>query len=99
MSGVAASSSASEGLPAFELCLNGHQGGPLSPSDVPEHHGTTHCIFCFAGTHYGSGPPAPFSFQRINLEIGNAWLPVDNWRLPDFYEYSSAQPRAPPLGA
>jgi hypothetical protein len=94
--GVAASVSADDGLPTFELCLNGHQDGPLSPADLP---GSTHCIFCFAGTHFASGPPPLASFQRINLEVGDAWWPLENWRLPDFYEYSSAQPRGPPLDA
>jgi hypothetical protein len=97
--GIAASASTDEGLPAFELCLNGHQGGPLSPADLPGHHGNTHCIFCFTGTHHASGPPPPFSFQRINLELGNAWWTVDDWRLSDFYEYSRSQPRGPPLDA
>jgi hypothetical protein len=96
--GVAASVSADEGLPAFELCLNGHQDGPLSPADLPGHHGNTHCILCFAGTHYAPGP-RPFSTERVNLEIGNAWWPVNNWRLSAFFEYSSAQPRGPPFGA
>jgi len=97
--GIAASASTDEGLPAFELCLNGHQDGPFSPADLPGHHGNTHCILCFAGTHCAPGPPAQFSFQRFNLEIAHAWWPPDSWRLSDLYEYSSAQPRAPPLGA
>jgi hypothetical protein len=97
--GIAASASTDDGLPAFELCLNGHQDGPLSPAELPGHHGNTHCIFCFAGTHYAPGPPLPSSFQRVDLEIGNAWWPVDSWRLSDFYEYSRFQPRGPPLGA
>jgi hypothetical protein len=96
LAGVAASASTGDGLPAFELCLNGHQDSPLSPAAPP---GSTHCIFCFAGTHFASGPPPLVSFQRINLEVGDAWWPLDNWRLPDFYEYSSAQPRGPPLDA
>jgi hypothetical protein len=96
LAGVAASASTGDGLPAFELCLNGHQDSPLSPADLP---GSTHCIFCFAGTHFASAPPPLVSFQRINLEVGDAWWPLENWRLPDFYEYSSAQPRGPPLDA
>ena len=96
LAGVAASASTNDGLPAFELCLNGHQDSPLSPADLP---GSTHCIFCFAGTHFASAPPPLVSFQRINLEVGDAWWPLENWRLPDFYEYSSAQPRGPPLDA
>jgi hypothetical protein len=97
--GVPASASTDGALPGFELCLNGHQDGPLSPADLPGHHGNTHCIFCFAGTHFASGPPPLTFFQRIDLEIGNAWWPLDNWRLSDFYEYSRFQPRGPPLGA
>jgi hypothetical protein len=96
--GVAASASTNEGWPAFELCLSGHQDAPLSPADLPGHHGNTHCIFCFAGTHFAPGPPASFSIQRVNLEIGNVRWPVADWRLSAFFEYSSAQPRGPPFG-
>jgi hypothetical protein len=95
--GVATGVAVDEGYPAFELCLSGHQGGPLAPADLPGHHGNTHCILCFTGAHYGPGPPAPFSIER-NLEIGNVRWPVADWRLSAFFEYSSAQPRGPPFG-
>jgi hypothetical protein len=97
--GVAASVSGDDSYPAFELCLNGHQGGPLAPNDLPGHQGDTHCIFCFAGTHFAAGPPPLSSFRRFTLEITSIWWPLDEWRLPDFYDDSSALPRGPPLDA
>jgi hypothetical protein len=98
LAGVAASVSADEGLPAFELCLNGNQDGPLSPAGLPGHHDNTHCILCFAETYCPPGLP-PSSVERVNLEIENALWPVSSWHLSAFFEYSSAQPRGPPFGA
>jgi hypothetical protein len=98
--GVATSLSPDQGYPAFDLCLTGHQDGPLAPADLPGHNGNAHCIFCFAGTHYASAPPPPLvSSRRFDLAIENVRWPLDDWRLPDFYEYSSALPRGPPRGA
>jgi DUF2946 family protein len=94
-----ANASADEGLPAFELCLTGAHGAPLSPADQPGHHGDTHCIFCFAGVHHSLTPPPHYLFQQVNFEIGNVWWSAASWRPILRSEYSIARPRGPPVSA
>jgi hypothetical protein len=90
-----------DGFPAFELCQHGPQGAPVSPADLPGHHGTTHCVFCFAGTHHYLAPgPLPLSLSRqVDLKAENAWWPVDNRHASILSKYSIARPRGPPPSA
>ncbi|HEY6258421.1 MAG TPA: DUF2946 domain-containing protein [Xanthobacteraceae bacterium] len=87
-----------QGLPVFELCLNGSQDGPPSPADLPGHHDDNHCVFCSLNTHHCLGSPPPSAFDRLYLDVATAWLPAEDWRLPAFHEHSNAQARGPPLG-
>jgi hypothetical protein len=90
-----------DGFPAFELCQHGPDGAPVSPADLPGHHGDTHCIFCFAGTSHCLGPaPLPLAFGRqVDPQAETAWWPVDIRRVSVLSKYSIARPRGPPLSA
>ena len=90
-----------DGFPAFELCQHGPDGAPVSPADLPGHHGDTHCIFCFAGTnHYlGSAPLSLALGRQVDPQSETAWWPAYNRRVSILSKYSIARPRGPPLGA
>jgi len=89
-----------DGFPAFELCLHGSDGAPVSPTDLPGHHDDTHCIFCFIGTHYLAHGPLPLPvFRHVELKAAIAWWPADNRRASILSKYSIARPRGPPLSA
>jgi hypothetical protein len=90
-----------DGSPAFELCQHGPDGAPVSPADLPGHHGDAHCVFCFAGTnHYlGPAPLPPALISQIDLQSEIALWPVDNRRESVLSRYSIARPRGPPLSA
>jgi hypothetical protein len=90
-----------DGFPAFELCQHGPDGAPVSPADLPGHHGDTHCIFCFAGTNHYLGPaPLPLALGRqVDPQSETAWWPVNNRRVSVLSKYSIARPRGPPLSA
>jgi hypothetical protein len=98
---AAAPSSVGDSLGAFELCLHNPDGTPVSPADLPGHHGNTHCVFCFTAAHHGLGPvPLSLSpFRQVDLKAGNAWWPADNRRVSILSKYSIARPRGPPLSA
>jgi hypothetical protein len=92
---------ADDGLPAFELCQHGPQGAPVSPGDLPGHHGDTHCIFCFAGANNCLGQaPLPLSPSwQVAVTAANAWWPLDDRRVFLPSRYSIARPRGPPPSA
>jgi hypothetical protein len=98
---AAALASVDGGSPAFELCVHGTDGAPVSPADLPGHHGNTHCIFCFAGgNQYLAQGPLPLSPSwQIDLQAGNALWPADHRRVSILARYSIARPRGPPLSA
>jgi hypothetical protein len=89
---------ADEGLPAFELCLNGVHNAPLSPTDLPGHQGDIHCIFCFVVAHHFVWS-SYFLFKQVDLAIGNVWWSGISAPLVFRPEYSIARPRGPPLSA
>jgi len=90
-----------DGFPAFELCQHGPNGAPVSPADLPGHHGDTHCIFCFAGANHFLGQgPLPLALSRqADLKAEKTWWPADNQRVSILSKYSIARPRGPPLSA
>jgi hypothetical protein len=98
---TAALASVDDGFPAFELCQHGPQGAPVSPADLPGHHGNTHCIFCFAGAnHYLGQGPLPLSPSwQVQLKAENTWWQADNRRVSLLSKYSIARPRGPPRSA
>jgi hypothetical protein len=98
---ASALASVDDGFPAFELCQHGPDGAPVSPADLPGHHGTTHCIFCFAGTHHylAQGPLPLAQLAQADLKSGSPWWPVDIRRVSILSKYSIARPRGPPLSA
>jgi hypothetical protein len=97
--GLALPSHTEEGLPAFELCLNGAHEAPGSPAGLPGDASGSHCILCFAGSPDFLGAPPPYRFHPVDIEIGSVHLPIGDRRLLSVNDYSIAQPRAPPLGA
>ena len=90
-----------DGFPAFELCQHGPDGAPVSPADLPGHHGDTHCVFCFAGANHHLGPaPLPLALIRqVDPQSAIAWWPANNRRVFVLSKYSIARPRGPPLSA
>jgi hypothetical protein len=90
-----------DGFPAFELCQHGPDGAPVSPVDLPSHHGDNHCIFCFAGSnpHLGQGPQLLSLIRPVDLQSENAWWPIDSRRVSILSRYLIARPRGPPPGA
>jgi hypothetical protein len=98
---ASALASADDGFPAFELCQHGPDGAPVAPADLPGHHGNTHCIFCFAGTHQylGQGPLPIALIGQVDLKSASPSWPAVNRRVSDLSKYSIARPRGPPLSA
>jgi hypothetical protein len=96
---AAALTSVDAGLPVFELCLNGHQDGPLSPADLPGHHGDNHCTFCFAGTHNSLAAPPQYPLAHPIIKAAGASWAMAIRLSPRPFQYSIAQPRGPPLSA
>jgi hypothetical protein len=90
-----------DGSPAFELCQHRPDGAPVSPADLPGHHGDAHCIFCFAGANHflGQGALPPSASQQVALKAATVWWPADNRRVSILSRYSIARPRGPPLSA
>ncbi len=54
--------------PAFEFCLHDAQDAPELPAGNPDHTGSTHCIFCFAGSHHAAFGAAPVALQARHLD-------------------------------
>jgi hypothetical protein len=98
---ASALASVDNGFPAFELCQHGPDGAPVSPADLPGHHGNTHCIFCFAGTHHYlvQGPLPLAQLAQADLKSASLWWPADIRRVSILSKYSIARPRGPPLSA
>jgi hypothetical protein len=90
---------ADDGTPAFELCLHDGQGAPELPTSNPEHTGSTHCIFCFAGSHHVAIGTPLLVCHRMYVEGARAPSVGTDERLPRLPAYSIANPRGPPLGA
>jgi hypothetical protein len=96
--GVPASPVAGEGLPAFELCLNGSHESPDIPAGAPGN-ACSHCILCLAGLQDLLGAPPPNRMQPVSIETGSVSPTVDNGRPRSVDNHSAAQPRAPPTRA
>jgi hypothetical protein len=85
--------------PAFELCQHDGQGATELPSGNSNHAGSTHCIFCFAGSHHATIVAPHGIFHRVYVENVDAPRVADRQRLPRLSAYSIASPRGPPLDA
>jgi hypothetical protein len=99
LGGLNLAAQASEGQPAFELCLHGGQGAPDLPIGGAGGPGCTHCIFCFAGAHHALVGSPPALFARVNVEIIGVLRTIDKHALPRLSAHSIASPRGPPLRA
>lgn len=86
-----------DNAPAFELCLHDAQDTPELPAGNPDHTGSTHCIFCFAGSHHAAIAASPVAFHRVHVETVDAPQVADRQHLPRLPAYSIAGPRGPPL--
>lgn len=86
------------GITAFELCLNGAQQAPGSPSGPRDDLCHVHCALIAGSQHWLDVPP-PSQPERIDAAIGAvARLPgSQDLRSPD--DHQVAQPRAPPRQA
>ena len=85
-----------EGLPVFELCLNGAHGAPGTPTDVPGEIASGHCLLCTAGWQPLLDAPAPSVLHLVSLEVGSAQPVLNDCRLSPSTARLIAQPRAPP---
>jgi hypothetical protein len=85
--------------PAFQLCLHDAPDAPELPGGDPDHTGSTHCIFCFAGSHHATIVAPHGSFHRVYVKNVDAPRLADRQRLPRLSAYSIASPRGPPLDA
>jgi hypothetical protein len=99
LGGLNLTAQASEGQPAFELCLHDGQGAPTLPIGGPGSPGCSHCIFCFAGSHHALAGAPPVVFARIHVEIIDVPWIADKHALSRLPAYSIARPRGPPLRA
>jgi hypothetical protein len=99
LGGFPVTAQANEGAPAFELCLHDGQAAPALPGGNPGHSSCTHCIFCFAGSHYAVVGAPPFAFHRVYIEMVEAQWAADKHPLPRLPAHSIASPRGPPLFA
>jgi hypothetical protein len=88
-----------EGLPGFELCINGGAEDPAAPPDAPRQHGDNHCALCLVGADQPLAVPPDFPHQRGEIESSIVWWPAAGWLLPQARRYLIARPRGPPLGA
>ena len=83
----------------FELCLHDAQDAPELPAGNPDHTSSTHCIFCFVGSHHAAIVAPRGVFQCVYVENVEAPRAADRQRLRRLSAYSIASPRGPPLDA
>jgi hypothetical protein len=82
---------------AFELCLHDASGAPVLPAHNPDHTGSTHCIFCFAGAHHAVVSASTDVFQRVNVAMVVVPPLGETSGLKRLIRYTIASPRGPPL--
>jgi hypothetical protein len=99
LGGFALTAHADDAAPAFELCLHDTQGAQELPPGNPDHSGCTHCIFCFAGSHYAVIGTAPVVFHRAYVDVVDVPWAADRRPIPRLRAHSIASPRGPPLHA
>jgi hypothetical protein len=94
--GFAIPANASDGAPAFTLCLHDADNAPSAPAGVPDAAGCSHCIFCFAGAHHAAVTPPPVVVDRARLYVVEAIWVADEHFPPRLAPYTIANPRGPP---
>jgi hypothetical protein len=89
---------AGDGLPGFELCVNGAGDDAPAVPDLPEGnpHGSIHCDDCVlvALQHLAALPSSFILFA--NPSLGEIRWHVADWRDAISVEYPSQRPRGPP---
>jgi hypothetical protein len=87
---------ATDGMPAFTLCLHDGADAPSAPAQTPDHPGCSHCILCFAGAHHAVAAPSPaVPFRAPRKVAGAGWIAGDQ-SLFRLTPHAIANPRGPP---
>jgi polyferredoxin len=96
LGGFAVPANASDGAPAFTLCLHNSDSAPSVPAGIPDHTGCSHCIFCFAGAHHAAVTPPSVVLVRAQFSFLEATWIADEHSPPRLVPYAIASPRGPP---